>query len=210
MRTSFLSHPLRILCGCLLAMTLTACDLPERPPIVRAEVEKENLPVEREPVDIVEPPKDLFPGAWETWEVYQIGGRGVGYRHIVADEQLDTTMLAAGNSQIQYVLDDEILFRRGRLRFLQSLHQKTTESSKGELRTMDVDLRVGPIQTTFIGGVTSDELKIEVVRGTTRNTRTIAWDPTTRGLLARYQSLRRNPMEKGETRNLRYPFALGL
>lgn len=188
----------------VLALAVIGCDLPPRPPITRAEVEKEPEPIDREEVEIVEPPQEAFPGSWESWEVYRIGQRGVGYRHIVAEEQLDSILLSNGSSTVKYVVDDEILFRRGHLRFLQSLRQSSIETSHGEMKSLDVDLRVGPIQTKFIGTITDKNLPIEVVRGTVRSTRTIPWDPTSRGLLARYQSLRRTPMKKGETRKLRY------
>ncbi|WP_231742146.1 transglutaminase domain-containing protein [Stieleria varia] len=185
-------------------MGMIGCDMPPRPPIERAPVSDAASVEPQEEVEIVEPPQDAFMGDWETWEVYRIAGRNVGYRHITAESQFDRDLIASGDTQVRYTLQDEVLFRKGHLRFVQSLSQTSLETPKGELRSFNADLRVGPMQTLMSGNSAGRLLAIETIRGTSRVSRTLPWASTTRGLLARYQSLRRNPMKKDETRKLRY------
>lgn len=199
-RRMFVGLPLKpSLVVLLVIVSIAGCDIPQRPPIsgIRSSAmsEPESITAQAE---IFEPPRGDFE-PWESWDVFYVGQKPVGYAHLVAKW---AEPLADGR-HAHYHLSSELIVQRGDAEIHQRLDQTSTESPEGRLREFESFLHVGPVVTQLRGVVDDDELQIETVRGTTRLNRTIPWESTYRGLAALEQSLRRDPMRsRGQRRAL--------
>ena len=150
--------------------------------------------------DVFEPPSGNYAGDWETWDLYFIGDREVGYNHVTA-KATDPNIT---NADIRYTLDNGLFVNQGKSRTLQRLIQASTETRAGQMRGFDSQLHVGPVVTRFAGTVDDEVLTVETARGTLRTVKTMPWLSSYRGLVAIEQSLRAKPMTtKDERRNLK-------
>lgn len=176
------------------AMLVTACDIPERPPLRPTVVDRQQAvdaveALNRAEQEKIEPPGTPFAGNWETWDAYFIADRHVGFAHVVArsdDQQPE--------DRVEYTLESEFYKNLGKLRLRQYLTQTTTETVAGNLVDFQSVLRVGPVVTSFRGSVQEGLLSVASERGSARTTRAIPWESKYRGLVALEQSLRRRPM----------------
>lgn len=145
------------------------------------------------------PPRLMFSGDWETWDVYMIGDRPVGYNHVRAE----SIRQSVDSGEVQYTLDDVLFINQGKSRTLQRLVQTSRETRTGQLVAFNSMLHVGPVVTRFDGLVDGDRLKIESLRGSTRTVKTIPWNDRNSGLVAIEQTLRAKPLtDKGQMRML--------
>ena len=191
-------------CGIHLLWLIAGCDLPKRPPLKADRTATDaasTIPqaAEEELQAGLEAPGTAFHGDWESWDAYFIKDRQVGYSHTRA------TLTGSGpTADVRYELDSLLYVNQGPACLLQRVSQDSSETNDGRLLSFDATVRVGPATTRFAGSVVEAELRVETVRGASRTTRTMPWNPTFRGLVALEQSLRQRPMRtKGEERNLK-------
>lgn len=203
MNQALICRSLTLLLGgiCLL---LGGCDLPERPRLRSAPsgLEGPTAKTQQEAAEtslILEGPGTPVEAEWETWEAYFVDGQQVGYSHIQS-----TKTGSGSSSDLRYELETRLYVNQGAARFLQSVSLISTETAQGQLLSFDGTVRVGPVPTRYSGSVSERVLRVETVRGGSRQTRNLPWETTCRGVVAIEQSLRQQPMlRKGETRNLK-------
>ncbi len=187
----------RFLVAVALATFAIGCDLPARPPLHPVS-DSDGSSGKRSPVEVVEAPGTAFPGKWESWEAYFVRGEHVGYSRIVAD-----SVDSSAPANVRYQVDNRLTVRRGSSSLIQRLSQTSTETDSGQLIEFQSALRVGPAVTRFSGTMEGEELAVETVRGSDRLTSRTPWKSTFRGLVAVEQSLRRSPIQMGQTRLLK-------
>ncbi|MEO1527953.1 MAG: transglutaminase-like domain-containing protein [Planctomycetota bacterium] len=185
--------------------TVMGCDalIPPRPPIgVPADApvaQKQN----DEPVVVVEAPGERFGGNWEDWHLFQIGDQIVGRAQTRASTLIDSELIRTGDPEVRIDRKEELIYRTGSLQFTQYRETSSVESYDGHLKSFEIEAQTGPVSMIYQGTVTNETIRIGVLRGGERESLQLVWDSTTRGLFAVEQSLRRRPMEVGETRRLR-------
>ena len=190
----------------LFATVFCGCDVPPRPPLdrptnVNGSDNQKQPKQEKRSSAALEAPGQAFGTDWETWNAYYLDGQQVGYSHISAKRSMEE-LISGGDANVQYVLEDQIRFRQGKSVFVQHLVQKSAETSRGALLSIDSTLRVGPMFHKYSGTVNEGLLAIEATNGTGLTTKRIKWKSTARGVMAVQQSLRRSPMKAGDERTL--------
>lgn len=141
-------------------------------------------------------------GPWESWDLYLIGGRRIGYSHVRCEPQPD--------GQVRITMEDEMTIRRGAEALTTRVEQTSHESASGELESFSAKLTSNGATTTYRGRVAGDRLTIDIESedaGTGENERAtsqreLPWEPHVRGLIGIQQALRENPLKPGETRTL--------
>ena len=184
---------------------VAGCDIPKRPPLGGGE--KSTLPEEELSIQsstkIVEPPQTPFGQDWESWDVYFLKGKRVGFSHLAAKGLLGEAIRQGSDPNVRYSLQDQIRIQQGGAGYVQYLEQTSTESSLGVLLDFDSSLHIGPIVRRFRGVVEDNQLTVESIEAGQSSRQTTPWDSTNRGLVAVQQSLRRKPMIDGERRSLK-------
>ena len=187
-------------------IAVSGCDslIPPRPPIgVPADTPAVAAQSSEEKVVVVEAPGERFQGNWEDWYVFQIGGQIVGRSHTRASTVIDSELIRTGDPEVRFEREESLIYRTGALQFTQRRETSSVESYDGSLKSFEIETQTGPVSILHQATVTKETLRLGIVRGRERDSRQLTWDSTTRGLFAVEQSLRRRPMQSGETRRLR-------
>ncbi|MEM6689510.1 MAG: hypothetical protein AAF664_08795, partial [Planctomycetota bacterium] len=184
----------------ILGSTLFAlgCDLPPRPILtptkpVSATSDDDLLS------ELDKPPSLRIDPNWETWDVYYVGGKPVGYNHV-------TSTLYDVDARVEHTVDNVLFVSQGHSRIIQRLQQTSNEGLDGRFLGFDASLQVGPVVTDFRGEITErpngqPELTLTTQRGMERKSKRLDWRNGYRGLVAIEQTLRDEPMTKrGEIR----------
>ncbi|MEL6105635.1 MAG: transglutaminase domain-containing protein [Planctomycetota bacterium] len=188
-----------------LVVGAVGCDslVPPRPPIGVPSDKPDVASQEPKEVVVVEAPGERFGGNWEDWHVFQIGGQTVGRATTRASTVIDPDLIRTGDPEVRIERDERLIYQTGSVQFTQRRQTSSIESYDGGLKSFEIEAQTGPVSMRYQGAVTDETLRVGIVRGSERENRQLAWDSTTRGLFAVEQSLRRRPMEIGETRRLR-------
>ncbi len=191
----------------VLVASVIGCDIPPRPPLSPTNKDRTkdgSLAANQSssaPKNFSDPGIGEYNGDWETWDAYFIRGNQVGYSHVTATLSDGSTEF--DEESIQYTVEDQLQVRRGKSVVVQHLTQSSTEKVDGRLIDFEAELRVGPVNNQFFGQVGESELTIDTIRGSSTSSQKIEWQPTTHGLVAVQQSLRRRPMQRGEVRKFK-------
>ncbi|QDT02452.1 Transglutaminase-like superfamily protein [Rubripirellula lacrimiformis] len=198
-----------IACIAVVACFFVGCDIPKRPPLSPEDVADLSPPstsdsgtedavgIDGNPSTVRnEVPIDPFSEDWESWDLFFVRGQAVGYNHVVAEGK--------DGDKVSYRLDNSLYVNQGKARTLQRLIQTSSETRSGSMLEFESKLFVGPVLTTTRGQLEGANFLIETVRGSTKKTKSIAWSPANRGLVAIEQSLRTKPLtEENEVRTMR-------
>ena len=186
----------------VIPLLFVACDVPQRPQIGPPENPPPStanvLPAE-ETEDAGS--KDFFTAGWESWDLYEVDGKTVGFNHTLAEAS--EAKSASEEGRVRYTVQEQLQIPRGKATIVQRLEQSSTESDRGVLIGFESKLQVGPALTTETGSVDQGTLLVERVHAATTTSRRLPWQETYRGLVAVEQSLRNDPMQPGQSRTIR-------
>jgi len=134
----------------------------------------------------------------EMWEVFVTEGARIGHAHTVYE-----SVASPEGDRVRIVSESEMTLRRFDQVVETNIRLESIETPEGRLIAFESVLATPPVEMITTGRTAEDQLVIEQqTLGKTQNSR-IAWDPAWGGFFAQEQSLRAQPMQPGETRNLR-------
>lgn len=145
------------------------------------------------------PPPPLAQGKLieETWDAYSIQGQRVGY---ACNRIVEVT--EAGESLRLYSSHSLLALRRLGQSTLQRMSIESWEKPSGELVRFATRMTAGSGDVSTVGQVIGDRLKIETTTLGKSQQQSLPWDASYGGFFAADQSLRREPLKPGETRNI--------
>ncbi|MEM6473052.1 MAG: transglutaminase-like domain-containing protein [Planctomycetota bacterium] len=196
------THRRAPLFGLLLVLIACAgCDslIPPRPPIGKESSETENAIATN---SVVSPASvGQFKEPWQTWYVHRLGSQIVGVTEIEAERPLSLDS-KSDETLVEFRRDEQLLFRAGRTQFLRHTITRSTETELGEVKKLDLKLRSGPIEAAVFGGRTRNRINLTWSGAIERESVVLDWPEKASGLFALEQTLRREPMNAGETRRI--------
>jgi hypothetical protein len=136
----------------------------------------------------------------ETWEVYYLQGKRVGYARTTVKKQIEN-----GATLIVTESISRLAFRRGGDLSKQEMSVSSVETPDGRMKTFVSEMRLGPGAIRATGRVEGGKLLLEV-RGPTDvkpATLELDWPAECRGPFAAEQMLREKPMRPGERRQVK-------
>jgi hypothetical protein len=136
----------------------------------------------------------------ETWDVYVMQGKRIGYGHTTVREEVE-----AGQKVLYIESIKHLAVKREGQTTEEDIQSSSVETPDGKLLRFACEMRMGgsPVRTT--GRVSDGQLVFDTVAaGANRPVRTsIPWDPDCLGPFATDQTLLRRPMQPGERRTLK-------
>ncbi len=208
MQFSRCSRPIKSIAALAVALSLPiGCNPPPRPGLAEISIASRPSPDDISPSASVHSAEDQD-GApishakltlpWETWHVYFMGGKRIGYIHVssMLDEE-------SGRENVRTTIVDQLTTRRGSSSFVQSLQQVNLAGLDGSLVSFNADLRVGPMRTRFAGRASIDSIALSTIRGIERKSDTIPWSNRYHGFAGVQQSLLADPIKLNDTRRLK-------
>ncbi|MEO1615957.1 MAG: transglutaminase-like domain-containing protein [Planctomycetota bacterium] len=180
----------------------TGCEdlIPPRPTIGKTSETESSRPA----VDpsVTSNPLGEFRAEWEAWYVHRLGSQIVGLTEIRAEKPLQLDRSEGEPELVEFSRDERLLFQSGRAQFLRHTVTKSTEATDGKVKRFELKLRSGPINAAVFGARVRDRLSITWSGAVKRETVSIDWPDQAAGLFALEQTLRRLPMEAGQTRRV--------
>ncbi|MEM0925297.1 MAG: hypothetical protein AAGJ83_04605, partial [Planctomycetota bacterium] len=185
----------------LVGLSCLGCDslIPPRPPIgdpKEQEGQQASVPGYVAPRSV-----GRFQGPWKTWYLHRLGSQIVGVTSLQADDPL---RIEGDSSEalVEFRRDETLRFRSGKTQFIRQTVARSTESPTGEVQKFDLKVRSGPIDASAFGGRTRDRINITWAGAIRREPKSIVWPENAAGLFALEQTLRREPIKRGETRRI--------
>lgn len=133
----------------------------------------------------------------ETWESHYLQGTKVGYgRTAYYRDELN------GKPVVRIVSEAVLTVLRFKQKFEQKYRDVSWESETGDVIRFETQTEMGDLPTTMIGTVEGDRATLVVQTAGKVTSDTIAWPKGTGGSTAAPDSLRRKPMQPGETRTI--------
>lgn len=178
--------------------------IPPRPPIGRTP----QSPAEPEgsaasaALEVDEPTEEAFEGDWNAWHVYRFGSQIVGYAEVSATSLVDSSLVAGGVPEVQYTRKEHMLFRATGASFVRVASTTSIETTKGALNRFESEIRNGPVGSVTKGTRGGANMVVSTRAGGEEKSVRFECPVSTRGLFALEQTLRRDPIEKGQTRRL--------
>jgi hypothetical protein len=145
---------------------------------------------------------ERFQGDWRESYVHRFGSQVVGVTEVQATAVIDPSLVTSGPSQVRFRRQERLVFRSGRTSFLRRILATSIETMDGSMSRFETEIRTGPLGSTIQGTRNGAELAIVAVRDGIEKKMQLAWTSETRGGFALEQTLRRRPIEKGETRRI--------
>lgn len=182
--------------------------IPPRPPISRNAEQPVTPPPASDANDqnagVTEPSEEEseYEGDWSGWYVHRLGSKVVGMSQVAAASKLNLDELLAAPTEITYRRAEQLVFRSGRVSFQRRMELSSVERPDGSLQQFRSDVSTGPIPMRVQGATGKGKLNVVSVVAGEQNRQQIDWPDKTRGLFALEQTLRRDQIEKGETRRL--------
>jgi hypothetical protein len=142
----------------------------------------------------------------EIWEVQYVGNTPVGYQRRKTEIDSNGSEINPSGKKKRVRIEAESRIRVSLQGKPQDQHiiVSTLENELGELRSIDVTLQIGDITNTRTGKVENGMLILEVNTNGTKTKENIKWQSSFRGPFAVEQSMMRLPLEKNESRELKY------
>jgi hypothetical protein len=144
-----------------------------------------------------------FSGDWEHWYLHRFGSQVVGVSHIRAREVFDASFAVAEDRPIRFERSEQLIYRTGRIQFIRHMDTTSVESADGQVTSLESELQTGPLHATLKGVRRRNAMALIANDQRGRVTQQLDWGQTTRGPFAVEQSLRRRPIEKGESRKIK-------
>lgn len=136
--------------------------------------------------------------AQESWDAVYIAGAKVGSIHTFVEPVKDR-----GRDLLRVRQDMEFHFKRNKDSVTIKTMYGTIETLEGSVLKLETRTLASNQQMTASGQVVNGQMTLTLEGGGQRQQVTIPWGPDVRGPYAAEQSLSRNPMKPGETRDLR-------
>lgn len=143
-----------------------------------------------------DPESSQLKTGWDAWYLIVRGDTPIGISHLEAKPGVDE------EPTVDFETEQRLLRRLGNAGINERVQRSFSEDEKGGLREFSSRHQVGPqvAVTTVDFGPSRALLKTQ--RGLQSSSRSVGWDPATRGPLAVHQSLRSRPMRVGDSRRL--------
>ena len=139
------------------------------------------------------------PAARETWDVYLLHGKRIGYGHTTIAREM-----RANEPVLATKRHDHLSLKRDGQATQLEMRTSSVETEQGRLIGFESEMRLGPNPRRTVGQVRGDRLMIETTSvGTKPQQDSIAWSPIFGGPFGIEQSLVRKPMQPGERRTLK-------
>jgi transglutaminase-like putative cysteine protease len=197
---------MRLLGAAFLSLGFIGCNPPPRPLLSEIGVTDENQLAEKESLAPSQPGVAHSDAVsfrsielpWESWHVYFVGGRKVGYIHLKSEIDPE-----GNDKNVHTSVEERMLLPRGTSSIVQVLNQKNIETRDGNCLSFESDLQVGPSTLKSAGRVNVDELIVNTERGGQRVSTTAPWAERVGGAAAIAQTLLAKPMTLKEERRVR-------
>lgn len=151
------------------------------------------------PADSGSPPAKNVDIKRDTWDVYLLQGKRIGYGH--------TTVAHGNDAGRQTIVTDSLshlAIKREGQTTEEDIRTKSVETPEGQLIRFETEMRMGPNPIRTVGEVRGDQLVIAMGTGTpSRSSTSVPWPPNCGGPFATEQTLLRQPMRPGERRSLK-------
>jgi hypothetical protein len=143
--------------------------------------------------------QDAAPPEHESWEVYRMQGKRIGYGNATVRRTVE-----GGQSVVLTESVSHLAVKRAGQLTEEDIRGQSTETLEGRLLRFTSDLRIGPTPIRTTGRVHGDRLDVESRDASTGSAAqsSIAWPADGRGPLAMEQTLWQRPMRPGEQREL--------
>ncbi len=134
----------------------------------------------------------------DRWDVITIQGQRVGFSHTrrIAIQQ-------AGRRLEQTEMMVSIKMKRLGQPVAMKTEIQSVETPEGELLRTRSRLVLGPVPVEAVGHVAADQLQLQIRSLGKTTTTTLAWSPEYRGFFGMEQSLRADPLQPGQRRQLK-------
>jgi hypothetical protein len=133
----------------------------------------------------------------ETWDIYYLQGKRVGYARTTVKQQIENGAILLVTENVS-----RLAFRRGGELSKQEMSISSVETADGRMKSFACEMRLGPGAIRATGRVEGGKLLVEV-RGPTDKkpaTMELDWPAECRGPFVAEQTLRDKPMRPGERR----------
>jgi len=134
----------------------------------------------------------------ETWMACSINGNRMGFTHLVREPVAD-----ADPPAVRFAYDDEMKLKRFGAETVVRTKLTGLETPTGELRSFRSEMQTGPGATVSEGRVEGDQLQLRTSNQGKTQTQALPWKAEYGGFFADQDSLRRQPMQPGQTRRLK-------
>jgi len=138
----------------------------------------------------------------EQWDVYFLQGKRVGHGRTTVSRSLD-----ADQELLRIEHFSRLLLRRGSDLSVQKFHISSLETTGGQLLSVKSLTQMGRESTIRVEGEVQDNTLKITLQGSESKTpevRSLAWSAEYGGPFALEQTLRRQPLQPGERRTLKY------
>lgn len=136
----------------------------------------------------------------ETWDIYRLQGKRIGYGHTTVYRETES-----GQQLVRTESVNHLAVKRGGQTTEEDIRGASTETPEGQLIRFESDTRMGPSPIRTIGRVQGDQLVLETVgAGSAAPAKTsIPWSTDCEGPFATEQTFLHRPMQPGERRTLK-------
>ena len=142
-------------------------------------------------------PESQVPPQTELWYRQSVFGRHVGYEH-----QSIRTVAAPEGTVWKITGENRITVNRSGTTIEMVMQYRSTETPSGALRSFELDMIQGPLQTRQKGRVEGRQLLLEIETAGRREKTTVVIPGQCGGFLGIQAALWRRPMQPGEQRTL--------
>ncbi len=207
--------------GLIAAITLTllGCDgwIPPRPPVGQPAPSQAAEAAAGEAVTAADSPADpsspssspsssttpeAYEGDWDAWYVHRVGATVVGTTRLQASQEIDPSLPIGGPQRVRYLREERLVFRAGTTQFVRHARTTSEETTDGGVVSLEAVITAGPVVSQLRGTRTKNTWSLGTLRGGETSQTKLAWPEETRSVFAIEQTLRRDPIEKGQTRRL--------
>src|SRR4051794_32149742 len=136
--------------------------------------------------------------AQESWDAVYLSGSKVGYIHTFIEPLKDR-----GRDLLRVRVDTVLTFKRLDDKITMELRYGTIETPQGSVLRLDTRTLASEKEMRISGDVIDGQMTLTLDGAGQAQKMTIPWGPEVRGPYAVEQSLSREPMKVGETRQLK-------
>lgn len=142
----------------------------------------------------------------ESWDAIYMGAVKVGHNHVqfnaIKDGQGRPVKDDNGTELYRVQVNTVLSLKRGRDRTETEMRFGTIETPDGRVLSLDVRAQTGGMEQRTHGIAKNGKMKLSFEIGRSKQEKVLDWPDTVRGPYAAEQSLARQPIKPGETREL--------